>query len=197
MGWRQDSNPAIDPASVAPSIGLIETASVAVGIESCDAVLKRAEVNLVFSETVQSGKYVFLFTGPTDEVRYGLEAGMETAGGDVLDSLFVPDLFPQVSEAIAGRRAVTAGSVGVVETRTVASCVAAADVACKSASVELIEVRLANGLGGKSYLTVTGDVADVRSAVEAGADCARARGHLVADVVIPAPHPGLVPHLTD
>ena len=60
-------------------------------------------------------------------------------------------------------------AIGVVETTTVASAVLAADLALKTASVDLLDLRIANGLDGKSFFTITGEVSDVRSAVAAGA----------------------------
>ena len=60
-------------------------------------------------------------------------------------------------------------AIGVIETTTVASSILSADAALKTATVDLIDIRIANGLGGKSFFTVTGEVSDVRSAVMAGA----------------------------
>jgi microcompartment protein CcmL/EutN len=77
----------------------------------------------------------------------------------------------------------------------VASTIAAADVALKTATVDLIDVRLANGLGGKSYFVLTGEVSDVKSSVAAGAKQAQERGLLAREVVIPSPHHDLVRHL--
>jgi len=61
--------------------------------------------------------------------------------------------------------------------------------------VDLIDFRIANGLGGKSFFTITGEVSDVRSSVAAGARSAQERGLLAREVVIPRPHPELVRHL--
>jgi microcompartment protein CcmL/EutN len=86
-------------------------------------------------------------------------------------------------------------AVGVVETNTVASTILAADAALKQASVDLIDIRIANGLGGKSFFVVTGEVSDVRSSVAAGASSASSSGMLAREVVIPRPHPELTVHL--
>jgi microcompartment protein CcmL/EutN len=51
----------------------------------------------------------------------------------------------------------------------VASLIEGADAAVKAANVELIEIRLAMALGGKAFVTMTGNVAAVQSAVDAGA----------------------------
>jgi microcompartment protein CcmL/EutN len=86
-------------------------------------------------------------------------------------------------------------ALGVVETTTVAAAVQAADAALKQATVDLLELRIANGLGGRSYFTLTGEVSDVRAAVTVAASVASERGMLARDVVIPRPHSDLVRHL--
>ena len=63
------------------------------------------------------------------------------------------------------------------------------------ATVDLFDLRIANGLDGKSFFVVTGEVSDVRSAVAAGARQAQEKNQLVRDVVIPRPHVDLVKHL--
>ena len=76
-----------------------------------------------------------------------------------------------------------------------ASTIASCDLALKTASVDLLDLRVANGLGGKSFFTLTGEVSDVRSAVTAGAGQASERGLLAREVVIARPHPELSFHL--
>ncbi|MBU0753993.1 MAG: BMC domain-containing protein, partial [Planctomycetes bacterium] len=67
-----------------------------------------------------------------------------------------------------------------------------ADIAAKTAQVELIEIRLAMGIGGKSFVTFTGEVSDVHAAVTAGARDPEARGLLASKIVIPKPHPDML-----
>ncbi len=73
-----------------------------------------------------------------------------------------------------------------------ASLIEGADAAVKTANVKLIEIRLAMALGGKAFVTLTGTVADVRSAVEAGAAVVAAKGLLTNKVVIAKPRPELL-----
>ena len=89
----------------------------------------------------------------------------------------------------------TLEALGIVESFSVASLIEGADAAVKTANVELIEIRLAMALGGKAFVTLTGDVAAVESAVDAGGagggakrdageqsgDCASAPGTLERD----------------
>ena len=69
----------------------------------------------------------------------------------------------------------------------VVSSIMAADAAVKDADVDIIEIRCATGLGGKSFLYLTGDVASVNSAVEAGIDTLEGSGLILSHVVIPYP----------
>ena len=64
----------------------------------------------------------------------------------------------------------------------------AADQAAKAANVLLRDLRLANGLGGKGVLFLSGEVSDVQAAVEAGRAEAVRRGLLSRSVVIPRLH---------
>jgi hypothetical protein len=68
----------------------------------------------------------------------------------------------------------------------------AGSAAVKAANVQLIEIRLAMALGGKAFVTLTGDVAAVESAVGAAAQIVDQKGLLVNKVVIPRPRPELL-----
>jgi microcompartment protein CcmL/EutN len=76
------------------------------------------------------------------------------------------------------------GAVGVLEFYSVASAITAADIAAKAANITLIEVRIGYAIGGKGYVTLTGDVGAVRAAVAAATRDAQL---LVGTTVIPRP----------
>ena len=198
MTNRNDFNPPLEEGPFGPCIGLLELCSVARGVEVADAVLWQADVDLLFSTPVQPGKYVLLFTGSVQDVQASLARGADLAQSDLVDRLLIQQVHEQVATAIVRRGGRIDGAldaIGVVETKTVASAVLAADLALKTATVDLFDLRLANGLGGKSFLSVTGEVSDVRSAVHAAARSAEQAGHLAREVVIPRPHPELSRHL--
>lgn len=196
---RNDLNPELrDDVALEPCIGLLELCSVARGIEVADTVLWEARVEILFSTPVHPGKYVVLFTGSIEDVRAALRHGAEVAGADLVDQLIIPQVHEQVVPMLKRNGGHVKGeldAIGVVETNTVASSIVAADLALKTATVDLLELRIANGLGGKSFFTLTGEVSDVRSAVAAGARTASERGLLAREVVIARPHPGLAFHL--
>jgi len=174
------------------SIGLIELNSIAIGIETGDAMLKAAFVKLLRAATICPGKYIVLVYGDVDAVRASVKSGRDCGGENVIDHLIIPNIDPAVIPAIAAVTEVDAvDAVGVIETFSAASSIVAADLAAKAADVQLIEVRLANGIGGKSFVVLTGQVAAVQASVAAGAAHPREQGLLVKSVVIPSPHQDL------
>ena len=170
------------------AIGLIELTSIAKGYEVADALLKAAKVQIVFNRTICPGKFMVMVAGETDAVNSSIATGLDIGGETVVDDLIIPNIHPDVFPAISGTRVVeTTGALGIIETFSVASIIEAADTAVKAADVQLMEIHLAMAIGGKGYVTLTGDVAAVTAAVEAGADYIRNIGLLVNKVVIPQP----------
>jgi microcompartment protein CcmL/EutN len=174
-----------------PAIGLLELTSIARGVVACDAMAKRAPVEVVRSQTVCPGKYVVLIRGDEESVRESMEVGVHYAGGHLVDRIVIPNLHEQVVPALLATQPLPGlQAVGIIETFSVASTIAAADAACKAAQVTLIEVRMSNGLGGKAYVTMSGDQYAVEASVAAGVAAVES-GLLLRSEVIPAPHPDL------
>ena len=80
-------------------------------------------------------------------------------------------------------------ALGMVETRGLIAMVEAADAMVKAANVHLVGWEKI----GSGYVTaiVRGDVAAVKSAVEAGAAAAQKVGEVISTHVIPRPHADL------
>lgn len=174
------------------AIGLVELNSIASGIETADTMLKAAQVEAIFCRTVCPGKYVILIGGDVAAVESSVKAGVES-GDAVVDTFILPNVHPSVIRAIsAATPDIHIGALGVIETFSLASSIVAADTAVKAADVELLEIRLGLAIGGKSYVTLTGDVGAVKAAVEAGAVTASEKGLLVNKTVIPSPSKHLV-----
>ncbi len=158
--------PVPSPDPLQPALALVELASVAVGIETGDAMVKRAPVEVVRAGTIHPGRYLVLVTGAVGDVEEALRAGLEVGEPCLVDSVFLPNVHDQVVAALRGSRRTGMGeALGVVETATVAATIEAADAGVKGAAVELLELRLGDGLGGKGYLLFDGSVADVEAAV--------------------------------
>ena len=173
-----------------PALALIEFNSIAIGIQAGDAMVKKAPISSIKAGTVQPGKYLVLVTGQVAEVEESLRAGVEWGLETVIDTVFLPQVHPEVVQAISGDRVEGTGpALGVIETRDVAATIQAADAGLKGAEVTLREIRLADGLGGKAICLFQGEVQDVEAAVEIGVDSLPAPAVLLNQVVIPQLHP--------
>ncbi|MBD8967051.1 MAG: BMC domain-containing protein [Coprococcus catus] len=170
------------------TIGFLELNSIAKGVEAADLILKTAEVDLIFAKAGCPGKYYILFTGEVAAVKASLDAGTAIGGNHTVDSCVIPRVHPQVIKAInLAAEPGTPGAIGVMEFFSVTASVYAADAAVKAADVDLIDVRLGTGIGGKSFVVLTGEVAAVREAIECGIHTENAEGMEVSHVVIPNP----------
>ena len=172
-----------------PALSLIEFGSIAAGIQAADAMVKRAPIDVIQAGTVQPGKYLVLVGGLTADVEESLAAGREVGRDAILDIVFLPQVHPAVVAALRGGRSPEASeALGVLETTSVAAAIRAADAGVKGAQVELVEVRLADGLGGKGIVLYSGLVADVEIAVALGVESLESPDQLLRQVVIPQLH---------
>lgn len=171
------------------AIGIIESASIARGIELCDYMVKSSAVKVLEALPLCPGKYVILVGGSVADVENSVGVAAEKAGSSLVDRLVIPNIDEQVFRAInCTSDIMRVGALGIIETFSVSSGVLAADTAVKAVAVDLLEVRLSRGMGGKAFITMTGTVADVEAAVKVGCDAISGSGLLVGVAVIPSPH---------
>ena len=171
------------------AIGTLELNSIATGVIAGDAMLKAASVQLIMAQPVCPGKFIILVSGDTASVEASVNAGCKEGGEHVIDSVVIPSIHEEVIPAIMRSSAPEQKeAVGVIETFSLTSAILAADYAVKSSLIDLIEVRLGRGLGGKSFVIVTGAVADVKSATEAAKAQLAAEGMILNIVVVPHLH---------
>lgn len=178
-----------------PALGMIELNSLALGTVVSDAMAKRAPIDILESHPVCPGKFMILVMGEVDDVKEAMEAGRHYGSYTLTDSTIIENLHDQVLPAIQGANPVPEiTAVGLLETWVCPSCVIAADAACKAAEITLIEVRMANGLGGKAYMSLTGELHEVEAAMEAAVEAVTS-GQLIRTEIIPAPHESVKPTL--
>jgi len=172
------------------SIGALEFSSIGVGYQAQDEMLKAASVELLIARTICSGKYLVIVGGPVSDVQASIQSGMERADEAVIDAMVLPNahdsIFPALGQSVT-LASDEVGALGLIETFSGTSVLAAADAAAKAAKVKLFRIHVAMALGGKGLLLMTGGVADVRAGVQAAAGPVRERGLLVSEVVIPRP----------
>lgn len=180
------------PPTAGPALGLIELCSIARGLVTCDAMVKRAPVRLIRAGTTHPGKYTILVRGGVDEVDEAMTAGRATAADALIDRVFLPYPHAQLDALLdRGQRDAPLEAVGVLETYSIAATIRAADAALKAAEIDGLRLRLADHLGGKGHFVFTGLLHDAEEALKAG------RAAIVDPLVagcelIANPHPDLI-----
>lgn len=170
---------------MAKSLGMIEFKTVSSGVFAADKMVKSADIKMIEAQVVCPGKYIALFEGSLSAIQSAVDV-VKTSCSQSMISTFVmgnpnPDLFP----AIYGTTHVEKmQALGVLETYDGASAIVAADEAVKTAAVHLIELRIAKGMCGKSYFTLTGEIAAVEAAINRAKQSASESGMYLDSQVI-------------
>jgi microcompartment protein CcmL/EutN len=173
------------------AIGAIELSSIGVGYQIEDEMLKAASVEILVARTICSGKYLIIIGGSVSDVESAIHAGLKIGDDAVIDHLTVANVHPAVFAALGQSVALApeqCDALGVIETFSGVSVLAAADVAAKAAKITIFRIHVAMALGGKGLCLMTGTVADVRAGIQVAAEEVRRRGLLVSEVVIPRPN---------
>lgn len=170
------------------AIGMVEYQTVSKGIQAADLILKTAQVELLEAQTVCPGKYIVILTGDLSAVSASIEASRKKFEEDLIDSFILGNPHESIFSAIYGSSDIEeVKALGIVETFSAASIIVAADEAAKTSIVNLIELRIARGMCGKSYLMLTGDVAAVEAAIEKARKVLAETGMLLDASVISNP----------
>lgn len=178
------------------SIGLLELKSIPAGVETADATLKAASVDLLVASPTCPGKYIIIICGAVGAVKSAMARGEQVAGPQLIASHTINNIHDTVPGAIAGTAETgEIAAIGVIESITALTAVKVGDVVAKAANVRLMEIRIARGLGGKGFVIATGEVAAVRSAIKSAIEQLRDTGDIIGECVIPSPHPGLIDKL--
>ncbi len=149
------------------AIGMVEYQTVSTGVVAADTMVKTSDVEIIEAQTVCPGKYIVIITGELSAVRASVDASKSLYGEKLIDSFVLGNPHESIFSAIYGTTNLgKVEALGILETYSAASIIVAADTASKTASVDLIELRIAKGMCGKSYMFITGSVASVTAAIE-------------------------------
>lgn len=177
---------------MAKSIGMIEYTTVSTGIQAADTLVKTANVEILEAQVVCPGKYIAIISGELSAVKASVEACKVKYGEKLIDSFVLGNVHEGVFPAIYATVEVkNPRALGVIETFSGASAIVAADAAAKTADVTLVELRIARGMCGKSYILLTGEVAAVTAAIENAKASVGEKGMLLDYSVTPNPDPKL------
>ena len=170
------------------AIGMVEFKTVSSGMRAADRMVKTADVELLQADTVCPGKFLALISGVLRAVNSAVEAAANSDKEQLIDTFVLGNPHDSIFSALYGASEIgTPNALGVLETFSSATAVVAADIAAKTALVDLIELRLARGMCGKSYLLLTGEIAAVEAAIERAKQGAGEKGMFLDSAVIPRP----------
>ncbi len=170
------------------AIGMAEYKTVSAGILAADAMVKTSNVEIIEAQTVCPGKYIIILTGDLSAVNAAIETAKINHGTQLIDSFVLGNPHESIFPAIYGASEIKeVNALGVLETYDAAAIIVAADQAAKTADVELIELRLARGMCGKSFMLLTGDVAAVEAAIDKAKSTVGEGGMYLDSSVIPSP----------
>lgn len=181
---------------VARAIGMVECTTVSTGFKAADDMAKAANVDMLQAEATCPGKFVILIAGEIAAVRASVDRAAAAYGDKVIDTFVLGNPHDSIFPAIYGTaQPENIDALGVLETYDVAAMIVAADIAAKTAIVELLELRLAKGMCGKSYMTITGSVSAVQAAIDAAKQSAGDKGMFLDESVIASPSEQLMKFL--
>lgn len=173
---------------MARAIGMIEFKTVSAGITAADQMVKTSEVELLEAQTVCPGKYIALIAGELSAVKAAVECAENTRPDELIGSFVLGNPDASIFPAIYGSSQIEEiKALGILETYDAASIIVAADIAAKTAIVKLIELRIAKGMCGKSYMLITGEVAACEAAIQKAKASVGERGMFLDSSVIARP----------
>ena len=149
------------------AIGMVEYKTVSAGVVAADAMVKTSDIRVIEAQTVCPGKYIEIITGDLSAVDAAVNTAKVQHEDHLISSFVLGNPHESIFPAIYGATEIEEVSArGIIETYDAASMIVAADEAAKTAIVDLVELRLARGMCGKSYMMLTGEVAAVEAAIE-------------------------------
>lgn len=170
------------------ALGMVEFKTVSSGVAAADAMVKTAEIEIIEAQTVCPGKYIVIISGELSAVRAAVDSAKEVSPEMMSDSFVLGNPHESIFPAIYGSAEIeNAKALGVLETYSAPSIIVAADAAAKTSLVELIELRIARGMCGKSYMFITGEIAAVSAAIERAKEVVGESGFFLDESVIANP----------
>lgn len=169
------------------ALALLEFESVAVGLLAVDRMLKKSPVALLRCGTVHPGRYLALVGGSVASTQVAHAEGLLVAeeSGARAAEIFMADPHQGLAEAmVGGRNEPEADTLGVFEMNTSPGILGLMDRILKAVPVGLVEVRLADDLGGRALAIIDGELTDVQEAAAMAPTCLHGCAELLNVAVI-------------
>jgi microcompartment protein CcmL/EutN len=151
-------------------------------------MIKSADIEILIAQTVCPGKYILLFTGKLSDINAAIDTGIKNYEQQIIDYFILGNPAESIFSALYGTTEIgNVEALGIIETYTVASVIVAADQAAKTANIRLMDIRIARGMSGKSYVLFCGDLAAVEASTKKACDEISKGGFLLNYSIIPNP----------
>jgi microcompartment protein CcmL/EutN len=149
------------------ALGILELTSIARGWRVLDDMIKRAPARVRAAHPISSGKFLIFLEGDLASVEEALGAGRRAASRCVAGDVLLTRCHSAVWAALDGALATPAiDALGVVESLSIADTILGADAAMKAAQVQLVALRMGQGIDGKGYFAVAGSLSEVEAAID-------------------------------
>ena len=170
------------------ALALLEFGNVSVGILAVDRMLKQSPVAVLRCGSVHPGRYLALVGGSvaSTEEAHGAGAAVGCEKSALVDEVLLPDPHPLLQSAVMGDRTAPVGeAVGICEVSTSPGLLRTVDAVLKSLPVGLVEIRLADDLGGHALAVFDGLLPDVQEALELAAERLGSSAQILGSVLLP------------
>jgi bacterial microcompartment shell protein len=157
------------PPHPGPALAMLLFADIPPGLFALDALAKEADVEVFQTGTIHCGRYLILFGGEVGPVERAWRRALDAAGPQVVDEVLLPHAEGRLLPAIragAIRWPAPGDTLGVLQTATPPALVRAVDAALKGTLVDLVELRVGDGIGGKAIASLWGETHDIVAAVD-------------------------------
>lgn len=170
----------------------IEFSGIAVGMHATDAMLKKSPISLLKCGTISEARYLTIIGGSTASVLESLHEGLYWGKDHIVDYTFLPDVHPQLHDAVMGKRGhAAAGALAVIEAASVSCIIQATEMALKGTTVDLIEIRLGDTeMAGRGLTIFQGELHDIEAARDIARTFLNGKSVQTIDRILTAPHEG-------
>ena len=148
---------------------MLDVGDIPPALLALDALAKEAEVQIIGRGTIQPGRFAILFAGDVEAVQRSFKKAEPLCHPSLCDAVLLPHaeerLVPAISEG-AMRWPSPGDTLGVLQLSYPPTLLRALDAALKGAYVELVQLRLGDGLGGRAFALLWGETHDVEAALE-------------------------------
>ncbi len=177
------------------ALGIIEFSSIAKGVEAADTMVKSSSVEVLTLKHICPGKFLVILCGDVEDVKIAVETTICSGKDKIVETAVISNAHTDLLLAFRKRiKTLKTDALGIFEVSTVTSALISLDLVLKSTKVNLFKLVIGNGIGGKSYYIVTGDVGSVKEAIKIASNSIDPK-KIIYKTVIPFPNQEIINNL--